>query len=280
MPRSLQSWARLTIDARSVILRLSPELARDSFLRAMSQSNLAKQVNDLRWEFLRRSEGYRAIWKQWQAIKRKGASSFRLEAESVLLAQRFGLPQLYDPRKKPGIWGPEFPPTLPIRPCSPEEANSRTRYRYSPRLKDDCALLIVDLRATSSEIVEHLRDILPDLQARKAPPNPNAKQPSKVWRGSVQEWQDLRHGMTVEQVHTRKAPHQTAQIAEYLRAWDHYQKVKRYETVARRLFPRNFGARAQANGEVNAIRNAEDYVRKARKLIQNAAAGNWPGSYY
>lgn len=86
--------------------------------------------------------------------------------------------------------------------------------------------------------------------------------------------------MAVEQVESRKSPHQASQLELYLLAWSFYQASKRYDVVARRLFPKSFGARAHRNGEVNAIRNAEDYVRKARKLIRNAASGIWPGKYY
>ena len=246
----------------------------------MPHFSLAKRLDALRWEFLRRSEGYRAVWKQWQAMKRKGASSFRLKAECVLLAQKFGLPQLYNPKNRPGTWGPEFPPTLSIRPCSPHDASSRRRYQYSPRLKEDYALLIVDLQATNTEILRHLPRILRDLRARNTPPTPSAEQPPKAWRGSAQKWQNLRQGLTVERVVPRKMPHQAEQIDLYLQAWDHYQKSKQYEVVARRLFPGSFGALSHPNGEGNAIRNAEDYVRKARKLMQNAAAGTWPGRYY
>jgi hypothetical protein len=46
------------------------------------------------------------------------------------------------------------------------------------------------------------------------------------------------------------------------------------------MFPRDFGKDEKPNAEVHAIRKAEDWVRKARKLIQNAAAGIWPGGYY
>jgi hypothetical protein len=246
----------------------------------MPHLSLAKRLDVLRWEFLRRSEDYRAVWKQWQAMKRKGASAFRLKAECVLLAQKFGLPQLYDPKRIPGTWGPEFPPTLPIRPCSPQEAGSRKRYQHSPRLKEDHALLIVDLQARDSDILLHLRPVLRDLRARNTPPTPNAEQPPKAWRGSVQEWRNLRQGMTVERVVLRKTPHQAKQIELYLQSWDHYMKSKRYEVVARQLFPRSFGARAHRNGAVTDIRKAEDYVRKARKLMRNAAAGTWPGRYY
>src|SRR5688572_14965242 len=108
----------------------------------MPQLSLTNRLDALRWEFLRRSEGYRTVWKHWQAMKRKGASAFRLRAEGVLLALQFGLPQLYDPARRPGAWGPEFTPALPIRPCSPHEAVSRMRYQHSPRLQENYALLI------------------------------------------------------------------------------------------------------------------------------------------
>lgn len=234
----------------------------------------------LRWEFLRRSKQYRTVWKQWQDMEPKGVGEANLGGERVLLAQRFGLPELYDPAKPPGEWGPEFPPALPILPCSPEVALARSRTPRSARLKEPYGLLIVDLTATNRDIRRHLGPVLDDLRASKAPPDLTATIPPKSWRGSKEEWLSQREEHTVGQVHPHPAPHQLKQIKTYLEVWTDRKAGKTYKCIAQQLFPQSFREGVSEDKKENAIRRTKDYFRKAKKLIDNAAAGEWPGNYY
>lgn len=268
---------------------------------------LERLLDWYRWEFLRRSEKYKAVWQrlemkyasqpksgkqldQWrEEIVSRGEFAYRSQEEKVN-AYTFGLYDLYAPEK-------QFPQTAPPEfwhPAAVELADQTTicdllhpippdwfaTHREAPRLrtpylKNDHALVVIDLRATDERLREEIIHVAHKLRSK---PSPKEKREAKTIFASPQAIEGLRAALAREEVTVKRLPNKVAYMERYLRVWDLNQRLMakrlrpldRFEEIANRL-----PAEWMKDSEDPAER-VQDYLEKARRLIRAAANGPFP----
>ncbi|MDP6087042.1 MAG: hypothetical protein QGG90_04155 [Nitrospinota bacterium] len=225
--------------------------------RSMNRETLLllRELLDLRWEFLRRSEAYRADHAAYRAlISRHGSEeaqpvrreAFRLMAKYLLGAlpdpsetpDGIRLPIVYPFGDRPEISG--FPGLKVLDPDGlEEESGDGGRFRVT---------IEVDLRTPRANLLPVLDAVLEDLTQRRIAQHP---------------------GFHPEQ---DAAPPEDLRIYEwYLEIWDKRRAGENPEQIARTCYPRAFAKPSRHFPPETAVARVEEGLREADRLIQESA---------
>jgi hypothetical protein len=205
-----------------------------------------RELLDLRWEFLRRNEGYRRDYAHYhQLLETHGTPEAQpVREEAFRLMAKYRLGALPDPTQ--GAEGIHLPIMYPYsdRP----EISGFPAFKISEGQKDPYRVTLeVDLRAPLSYLVTLLSLFLEDLLGRHR-----------------------EHQATLAEAPGEKEQGELKIFERYLDIWDRTSAGEGPEKIARGLYPRAFEKRRVHFTPEMAVARVTEDLREAERLIQES----------
>lgn len=221
---------------------------------------LLRELLDLRWEFLRRNEEYRADHSIYRELIAKHSSEEvqPVRQESFRLMAKYRLGALPDPSETPdGIrlpimypYGdqPEVSGFPGLRVFDPDGETNHSGFGGDDKFR---VTIEVDLRTPRANLLPVLDLVLDELVQRRIAHHPyfhteQDEEPSKDF--GIYQW--------------------------YLKIWDRHQAGESSEDIARALYPHVFEKPSRHFQPENAVDQIETGLREASRLIEESATGD------
>lgn len=207
-----------------------------------------RELLDLRWEFLRRNEGYRRDHARYQELLEAHASpeAQPVREEAFHLMTKYRLGALPDPTQ--GAEGVPLPIMYPYSDRPEISGFPAFKVLEGKEGSPFRVALEVDLRAPLGHLVPLLSLVLEDLLARK-----RERLPTLGEVPGEEEREDLKI------------------FERYLEVWDRVRAGDGLEEIARGLYPKAFEKRRAHFTPEMAIARVKEDLREAERLIRESA---------